>query len=46
MQNLAEFTCDLLKGRLLRQLKVEASDAAFEVFEAEKAAVRASVGYV
>jgi hypothetical protein len=45
-QNLAKLASNLVDGRLFGKLKVEAADFSLKIFEAEKAAVRASIGYV
>ncbi len=46
IQNFAKLTCNLRNARFFCQFKVEAADAALKIFEAEKTAVRAMIGYV
>jgi hypothetical protein len=45
-QNLTELTRNLGNAWLLSQFKIEAADATPVAFEAEKAAIRASISYV
>jgi hypothetical protein len=46
VQNLLKLAGYLIKAWFLDKLKVEAADAPFKIFEAEKASVRAAIGDV